>query len=486
MPVMSLPGGALGRASSFRRLASVSVIALSLAGCATFTPDAGMAPVSTEVSSALGAKTVKIASKADAAKAAKDVKAILSKPLTADSAVQLALYNNRGLQADYNALGISEAAFVEASLLPNPVVSVGQTLAEGDLQIERRVAASILSLLTLPARRDAADREFQAARYRAMEATFKLAADTRKAYYEAVAARQHVGFLEQARGSADAAADLTRSLGETGAATKLDQARASAFYAEVSNRLAAARLQAATAREELTREMGLWGPDLSYKIPAQLPKALPRIEATEKVEAEAIRKRVDLIAARLELDALARSLKLDGATRYVSAFELAGFSDFARTKDNGIVAKETVNGQALELALEIPIFDLGETTRRRSTETYMQAVNRFAQQAVNIRSEARTAQLAYRASYDISNQYRTQILPLRKTVSEESLLQYNGMLIDVFELLTTFQESIESNINAISAKRDVFIASVDFKSAIIGGGSGGGTTVAAAGAGAGD
>lgn len=458
---------------SYSRTVSVGALAFLLAGCVTFTSDGGMAPVSAEVSSQLGAQTLKVASKADASKAEAAAKAILAKPLTADSAVQLALYNNRGLQADYNALGISEAAYVEASLLPNPVISVGQTLAEGDLQIERRLAASVLSLLTLPARREVAALEFEATRYRAIGSTLRLAANTRKAYYRAVTARQKVGFLEQARKSADAAAILTRSLGQSGAASKLDQARASAFYAEVSNQLAAARLEAATAREELTRELGVWGTDLDYKIPAQLPKALPRIEASEKVEAEAIRKRVDLIAARLELDALARSLNLGEATRYVSALELAGFSNFSRSKENGAVSKDTVDGQGLELALEIPIFDFGETTRRRSVETYMQAVNRFAEKAVNVRSEARTALLAYRASYDISNQYRTQILPLRKTVNEESLLQYNGMLIDVFDLLTTFEESIETNIDAITAKRDVFIASVDFKSAVMGNGSGG-------------
>ncbi|MGO4558552.1 TolC family protein [Rhizobiales bacterium 3FA27D7] len=459
----------------FARLGGISLLALTLAGCASFTKDGGMSPVGAQVSSALGANAVKIASKADAQAANARVKALLAKPLSADSAVQVALLGNRNLQAEYNTLGISEAAFVEASLPPNPSISLGGTLREGSLEIERRVVGSLLSLLTLPARKAIAEKEFEAARYRAVEATFRQAANARKAYYKAVAARHRVAYLERARASADAAADLTRKLGETGAATKLDQARAGAFNAETSSQLATARLEAGVTREALTRELGLWGADAAYKIPDRLPGLPKKLQTSDQAETEAIRKRVDLIAARLELDALARQLKLDNATRYVSAFQLAGFANFERTKnDHGEVEKDYPKGGVLDLELEIPIFDLGETTRRRNAETYMQAVNRFAAKAVNIRSEARAALLAYRAANDIARQYRGSIIPLRKVISEEAQLQYNGMLIDVFELLTTTREGIETNVAAIEAQRDALLAGVDYQSAIIGGGSGGG------------
>jgi outer membrane protein TolC len=66
-------------------------------------------------------------------------------------------------------------------------------------------------------------------------------------------------------------------------------------------------------------------------------------------------------------------------------------------------------------------------------------------------------------------------------VNEQSLLEYNGMLIDIFVLLTTFREGIDSNVAAIDAQRDYFTARVDFDAAIQGGGSGPGaaTRVAA-------
>lgn len=450
-----------------RRLIPLAAISLALAGCVTFSPDGGMSPVANEVTAAIGKDTVKIASIGDAEAVDGRISALLRKPLTADSAVQLALFNNRGLQAEYNSLGISEAAFVEASLPPNPVIGVERLATGGELEIERRVIANVLALLTLPARSEIARMQFEAARQRAIEATFRTAADTRRAYYRAVASRQTVSFLEQARMSADAAADLTRKLGETGAAKKLDQARASAFYAEVSNELAQARMSAGTDREALSRMLGLWGADLDYKLPGQLP-ALPRIRTVQQVEVDAVRRRVDLIAARLELDAMAKTLGLTEATRFVSMLDGGWRGNYERVTADGL--RESASPQGFELEVQIPIFDLGEVNVRRSRETYMQAVNRLLEKSVNVRSEARAAYLTYRASYDIARQYQNSILPLRRTINEQALLEYNGMLIDVFELLTTAQESIDSNVAAITAKRDFFIAAVDFETSIIGGG----------------
>lgn len=452
----------------FKRVLIVGALPVVLAGCAKFSPDAGMLPVSERVASELGQDAVKIGSVEEAAAAKAKVSRILAGKLTADSVVQVALLNNRGLQADYNELGISEAAFVEASLPPNPIIGLERLVTNGELEVERRIVADLLALATLPKRKEIARTQFEAAKERAIEATFRVAAETRRAFYRAVAAQQTVSLLEQARLSADAAADLTRKLGETGAANKLEQARASAFYAEISNELARARLQAGTEREALTRLLGLWGGDINYKLPRALAP-VKGIKSAEQVEVEAVRKRVDLIAARLELDALAKSYGLTQSTRFISMLDGGLRSNYERSREDGITDKSYPKG--FELEIQIPIFDFGEVKVRRAKETYMQAVNRLLEKAVNVRSEARSAYLTYRASYDIARQYQNKILPLRKSVNEEALLRYNGMLIDEFELLTTLRENIDSNIAAISAQRDFFIASVDFQTAIVGGGA---------------
>ena len=79
----------------------------------------------------------------------------------------------------------------------------------------------------------------------------------------------------------------------------------------------------------------------------------------------------------------------------------------------------------------MPLFDFGEVRVREAEQTYRQAVNRLAAKAVNVRSEARDAYRAYRAAYDIAPHYQREVLPLRKIISDETLLRYNAMQIDV-------------------------------------------------------
>jgi outer membrane protein TolC len=54
-----------------------------------------------------------------------------------DDAVQIALLNNRGLQASYGELGISEADLVQAGRLPNPGFMFSRTHGNNDLSISR-------------------------------------------------------------------------------------------------------------------------------------------------------------------------------------------------------------------------------------------------------------------------------------------------------------------------------------------------------------
>src|SRR5262249_47527186 len=157
------------------------------------------------------------------------------------------------------------------------------------------------------------------------------------------------------------------------------------------------------------------------------PQTLPNVEQ------DAINRRVDLQIASVELEALAKSYGFTNATRFVNLFELSGI--YKDTKES--VGTEHVQFRDFGpgATIEIPIFDFGEVLPRRAEQTYVQALNRLAEKAVNVRSEARAAYRSYRSTYDIASRYQRKILPLRKVISDETLLRYNGMLIDVFTLL---------------------------------------------------
>jgi outer membrane protein TolC len=96
----------------------------------------------------------------------------------------------------------------------------------------------------------------------------------------------------------------------------------------------------------------------------------------------------------------------------------------------------------------------------------MQAVNHVAQVAVDARSEARESYLGYRTAYDLARHYRDQVIPLRKKISDETLLRYNGMLASSFELLADAREQA-SAVNAyIDALKEFWIAHTGLEAAL--------------------
>jgi hypothetical protein len=99
---------------------------LGLSGCAAFSPDSGMNAVS-ELTSQTIKKDVAFVRTAEGAGAVDArVRQLLSRTLSVETAVQIALLNNKGLQAAYNELALAETDLVEQSLPPNPVFSVSR------------------------------------------------------------------------------------------------------------------------------------------------------------------------------------------------------------------------------------------------------------------------------------------------------------------------------------------------------------------------
>jgi len=473
------------------KLAATLALPLILGGCVSAAeysaPNSGFSSVSNKTAEATGKDTVWIQNRHEAQAVSGRVKTLLAKKsVDVETAVQVALLNNKGLQAAYADLGDSAADAWQSTMLVNPTVAVGMTgIGTPGLEtfktVEGLITTNILALATHKRNVDIADTEFRKAQLAAAVRTLQVAADTRRAWINAVASWETVAQLNQAQAAADAASDLAQKLGETGSMTKGGQAREHVFYAELSGQTAKARLEARLAKEELTRLMGLWGSDIDYQIPnrlAQLPAGLMK---RDLIEAEALQRRVDLQMAKLDLEATAKSYKLTETTRYVTDLEILTGAETERELEGG--EKKTDTTGIVELEFVIPIFDSGKARMRKGELAYMRAANLLAEKAVNVRSEARSAYQAYRSNYDIARHYRNSVVPLRTKIEEESLLTYNGMITNTFELLADSREKVNSILLAINAKRDFWLAEANLAPVIYGGGtgaSGGETEVAAA------
>ncbi|WP_050521762.1 TolC family protein [Pseudorhodobacter wandonensis] len=454
---------------------------------------AGFAAVSAQTSGAIGKQTAFVQTQAENDALQQQVQGMVKgKRIGADTAVQAALLNNKGLQAAYANVGLSAADAWQQSTPVNPIVSIG-LLGIGAPElgayraIEGLFRANILDATTRKQRVAVADAAFQQAQQTAVNDTLALANQTRVAWINAVAAFETVGYLTQAKRTSDAGSELARKLGETGALNKAGQAREQAFNAELAGQVAKARLNATRAKEELTRLMGLWGGDVNYTVPDALP-ALPKsVGKISNLESKALANRVDLRVAQLGLAAQAAAFGLTDQTRIVSDLEIVAGAELEREVDAGGDIEKVVTPQ-VELEFAIPIFDSGKARMRKAELSYLQAANVLAEKAVNVRSEARGAEVAYHASYKIARHYRDVVVPLRTTVEEEGLLSYNGMITNTFELLTDVREKLGAQLEAANAKRDFYLAQAELTAAIYGGGAGGagggeGPAIAAGGAG---
>ncbi|RKF48937.1 hypothetical protein BCY88_20145 [Paraburkholderia fungorum] len=68
--------------------------------------------------------------------------------------------------------------------------------------------------------------------------------------------------------------------------------------------------------------------------------------------------------------------------------------------------------------------------------------------------------------YDVTKHYRDEVVPMRKTISDELLLRYNGMLASVFELLSDSRDQVGAVNSYIDALKDYWLAETDLQQAV--------------------
>ncbi len=439
------------------KLAAWAAAAALLSGCATFSNDGGFGAVAQASKARNGAETRLLRNDDDRRALDEQLKALLGEPLGADAAVQVALLNNRSLQARYWDLGIAEAELVQAGRLANPGFSFKRTHGGGDVAIERTLSMNFIQLLTLPLASRIEAQRFEQVKLELAGEAVSMAHQARLAWIEAVAAQQGVEYARQISDAAEASGELAKRMQAAGNWSKYDAAREQAFHADAMADVARARKAATASREKLTRILGLSGEQAtSYRLPAHLPELPASPRTVADAEATALRERLDVQAARLSSQHTADSLGLTRTTRFINVLELSGISERDGER----------RSHGYEISLEVPLFDWGGARVAHAEATYMQSVNLLAAAAVNARSEARESYQDYQASYQLAKHYRDVVIPLRQKISEETLLRYNGMLLSVFELLADAREQSAAVNNTITALKEFWIADANLDAAL--------------------
>ena len=447
-----------------KRLAVAAAVTLTLAGCASTAINDNFGSAQQLSKERLGAELKWLTTDVDRTQAQSDVDAMLAKPLSGDDAVRIALAYSPALQAMLYEGAVSSASATQSARLPNPVFSFERLMRnEGgvrELELTRTLSLSVLDLLLLPARLRLADYQQQASRLTLASNVVQAAAEARHAWINAVASQQSLQYFQQVKATADAGAEVARRMQAVGNYSKLQRAREQAFAADAVAQLARATQATRSSREALIRALGL---NESQAAALKLPERLPDLPTQPNDEAmvakAAMDQRLDVRMARANLDFVAREQGLTRVTSFVNGLDVG----VTRKSETGLAPQ-----RGYDLSVPLPIFDFGDATRARAQATYMAALNRTAQLTVDASSQVRENYGAYRTAYDLARHYRDEIVPLRRTIADENILRYNGMLIGVFELLADSREQIASIAAAIDAQRDFWLADSSLQMSLIG------------------
>ena len=450
-------------ASRIRRFGLPAVVIL-LAGCATADIDKTLAETNSSLPGFTGGKLELGRNAAQRTAREKASEELLSAPLSMDGAVQLALANSPSLQA-LLAQGWSDMAdAAQSGRIANPVFSFERMRLGSELEFGRLLAFGLMDLITLPRRQAIARNQAAQAQVQLAAGVVDQVSQVRQAWVRAVAARETLAYAQQVNEAAEASAELAKRMQQAGNFTRLQRARQHAFYADAVAQLASAQHATTAAREELVRQLGLTDAQAAkLQLPARLPDLPAAPRAAGEVQAAVVAQRLDLRLARLQLEGAGKAQGLD---LIGSLFDVEAGVRHDTVFDNA--TGDRANRRGWELSMRLPLFDWGDARRAAMNAQSLAAANRYDAVARAAGSQLREAYSAYRTAHDLAKHHRDEIVPLRKIVSEENVLRYNGMLIGVFELLADTREQIASVMAAIAAQQQFWLAHAALDAALIG------------------
>ncbi len=389
---------------------------------------------------------------------ARDVQKLMAQPLTPDAAIRVALLNNRELRATLRELGVTRGRFVQAGLLPNPVVEA-ELLPEQDSDLELRVEYEITEAVLAPLRRRALEPELEAARYRASAAVVELGYRVRTAVIALQAAEQRLALAQRNLDALAAGRDAVTALLEAGNLPMLDAASQVAEYERARVRVAEVELELAAEREQLQRLLGLSGEATQWTLAAPLSPAPDAPPAPTRLETRALRASFDLAEVRFRLESLARRAGLARTEGWLPDVVIDVHA-LHRTADEPAAAGDASAWRyGAGVSVTVPLFDRRQGDVLARTSEFDALMERYIGAAIDLRSRMRESSARLRSAHARAKQYQDVILPAQRRVTEQTLLQYNAMQIGVFQLLEARRAELDIELAYIETLREYWSAS---------------------------
>jgi cobalt-zinc-cadmium efflux system outer membrane protein len=436
---------------SVRNIALLFVSLVFLGACTTVSLKAGFSDVGALVEDRSGLKIFWNNGTDLDGEATEKLGSLLKGKLTVDDAVQIALLNNRELQAVYSDLGVAQADLVQAGLLSNPIFDGAIKWATpGGVQpdLELAVVMNFLDIFYLPLRKRVAAARVEEAKARVSGMVLDFAARARTAFLMHQANQQMLELRQTIVQALTASFEVSRRLYEAGNITDLDFARERALLEGGKLTLRSVEVAVRQSREELNVLMGLWGNQTEWQTAARLPEVPTQAIQTEELERVALNRSVDLLSARRRLVSAGEQLGLNKALALIPESHVGALGE--RTDGAWEV------GPVLEFP--IPLFDQGQARTGRAAAELRRVQQEYYALAIRIRSMSRAIRDRMEGARDRALYYRDIMLPLHERIVNEAQLQYNAMQLGPIQLLRAREQQIETGAAYVEALRDYWLA----------------------------
>jgi cobalt-zinc-cadmium efflux system outer membrane protein len=204
--------------------------------------------------------------------------------------------------------------------------------------------------------------------------------------------------------------------------------------------------------------MGLWGGQIEWRATPNLPELPEHDPSLRNLESLAISQRQDFLAQRKQVDSIGQALALKRNTRFLPVSINIGV-DTEKSPDG-----QRVTGPTLDV--ELPIFDQGQGEVAKLAAEHRQLERQLQSLVIRIRSEVREARDTLKINREQVNYFKNVVMPLNIKSVNQTLLQYNAMQVNTYDLFLTKQRELDSERDYISAWRDYWISRAQLEEAV--------------------
>jgi cobalt-zinc-cadmium efflux system outer membrane protein len=377
---------------------------------------------------------------------------MMAKPMTLNSAVQMAIVKSPSLGLIYGQLGLDQADVLEAIEIANPRLGLSSLRAGGAKSEAQSLTLPIADLILMPARLKLAQQARTRARYQLASALLDVQLDVEAAWYQAVAAEQAALMRNAVASALQTSADLAERYFNAGNITELDLSHEQAAASQALIAAQQADVSAKAARANLDSLIGLSPTDPLWALSAALPLPTEHDDKVDELQSLALTHNLSLMAADQDLSIWHQVTATRRATWWLGDTALG----LERERD-----PEGVRASGPSLDLELPIFNQGQAKTARLNAMRDLAKAQSAQIRLNLSHQiaARADELQRRRQ--VVALHSDGLIPQRQTIVARSQEQQNYMLLGVFGLIEAKTREYEAYEGYIEAVRDFWLARVE-------------------------